>query len=199
MSLAPAQVDAHVALALRDLPRVEEHLERRGRPLQGAVHKDPELAGIEQHFRYSYKGRDWYCVLQVGATEQRHGVLMHWFTYVRRKGYTEALHAVQPRPGERSLYFDTHFFSRWGLRNDELRVKVTNMQGFLRQYPALELVELGTLFRGRPAMVAAIDHGLIHGAMMSDRTISCDTFISLAIMREHERMLWDRLRGEQGK
>jgi hypothetical protein len=194
MSLPLSILDRRLQTAQEDLPEVEDYLRRRGRLLQLAIAKDPEQRPIHHHFVQHFKGREWHCVLNVGATAMEHSAVLYWLRCPHGKARWETLEGIQPRKDGRSLYFDTHFFGRWGLRTENLRVKFTNMQGFLRKYPRLRMLDTGLFKHGRRAVAAAIDEGLVHGALLGNKMISCDTFIDFSRMHPDEHRLWKRLR-----
>jgi hypothetical protein len=91
------------------------------------------------------------------------------------------------------LHFDSHFFSRWGLRSDRMGVMLTNMMGFFKQYPQLAMRRSKPFYNKQPQFAAAMDQGLVFGRRNGHKLISCDTFKNLSMLSPNERILWERL------
>jgi len=195
MGMCLPVIEERLRIAKRNLPAVEEYLDRRGKLVQATIMKESIARPVVQHFRHTDRHRqDWFCMLRVDEERIEHSAVLYWLHCPRGRRGSETLEAIQVRPQGRSLYFDTHFFGRWGLRTEQLRVKLTNMQGFFSRYPRLTMLDVETFKHGRRAMAAAIDHGLVHGAVLGRWLISCDTFIGLQHMHARDRELWERLR-----
>lgn len=117
-----------------------------------------------------------------------------WWLHGPKGHRNEALDAILLRGDFMPLHFDSHFFSRWGLRSELMGVMLTNMMGFFKQYHDLPVRSLKRVHNGYPAWGAGIDQGMVHGHMNGTRLLSCDTFISLEMMDAPERAEWERLR-----
>lgn len=156
---------------------------------------DPEHGVVENAYEYRHKGLDWRCQVHVQGQAVR-TYAAFWWIHGPAGHRHDALDAILFRGLEMPLHFDSHFFSRWGLRSELMGVLITNMIGFLKQYPYVRMHALKRQHRGQQAWGAAIKQGLIYGRMNGNRLLSCDTFISLEMMRPEEAQLWERLRAK---
>ena len=150
-------------------------------------------AAVQEAYSYRHKGLELRCHVYVqGPVVRTHAAC--WWIHGPAGHRQDALDAILFRGALTPLHFDSHFFSRWGRRSEVMGVLLTNMMGFFKQYPCVQMHVLKQQLRGHQAWGAAIDQGLIHGHMNGNKLLSCDTFISLDMMGPEERQLWVRLR-----
>ena len=177
---------------------VETHMQLRTNLMRLGMEKDPERKPVHHAFEYKHNGYNWLCVVHVEA-EHSSQQAMHWWT--RSNGAHARYNSVEGivlRGDERPLHFDTHLFGRYGKRHLLLRDKLTNLFAFFKQHHAMPLRGTGKLHKGLPAFAGAVQEGLIHAVLPSERIITCTTFLDHDHMRPDERALWLKLMRERG-
>lgn len=187
MALSPAMIEGMLMAARREHPAIATHLRNRGVLLQNTVRKDPAHTPIQQDFIANGTHHTWRCNLQADQENVQAHALMYW-TYLKPgvRNY-EDLHAIQLRDGLKPLHFDAHFYSRHGVRHSGTRDLLFNMIKFFKFHPRLDVYELGTLFEGNKAVVAAVPDGLLHGHLLGAEIINMDTYISEDMLEGIER------------
>lgn len=170
-------------------PEVERGMHQRAMILQQAIAKGNAPPTVEQDYTHRFKRTNWQCRLRVSAHHvEAHAML--WWVHRKKGGRFDALDAILLRGFDMPLHFDSHFWSRWGLRTELLGVLMTNMMGFFRQYPQPPVRGVRRFYDKQPDDAAALAEGLILGRRNGKRLISCDTFKHHALLSEDERKLW---------
>ena len=172
-------------------PYMERSMRLRGGILQHGLRKNP-AAPCGDDYTYRYKRSVWRCHVRVTASEMRTHAML-WWQHGTKKYPDTALDAIVLRGSDMPLHFDSHFFSRWGLRSDLMGVMLTNMMGFFKQYPQLAMRQSKPFYDKQPEFAAALAQGMVFGRRNGKRIISCDTFKSLEMLSPEERILWERL------
>ena len=192
MSTPLSILEGKLKQARRAYADVERSMRLRGGILRHGIRKDP-AGTARDDYSYRHNGLEWRCKVLVSGQEIRTHAL-HWWLHGPKGHRNEALDAILLRSKGMPLHFDSHFFSRWGLRSELMGVMLTNMMGFFKQYHDLPMRSLKRIHNGHAAWGAAIAQGMVHGHMNGTRLLSCDTFISLEMMDATERSEWERLR-----
>lgn len=192
MSIPLHLLEAKLKHGRRALATLEHSMRLRAGIMRHGLGTRPDAEAYDA-YSYRHKGLDWRCHVHVhGTTVRTHAAC--WWTHGPGGHRQDALDAILFRGPQLPLHFDSHFFSRWGLRSEVMGVLITNMMGFFKQYPELDMHALKQQRHGQQEWAAAIDQGLIYGHMNGTKLLSCDTFISLDMMSQEERQLWERLR-----
>ncbi|MBL0127374.1 MAG: hypothetical protein IPP83_07900 [Flavobacteriales bacterium] len=157
-----------------------------------AIAKGNAPPTVAQDYPLREKRTEWRCRLRVSATTMEAHALFWWIHRFKGKRY-EALDAILLRGDHRPLHFDSHFWSRWGLRTELMGVKLTNMMGFFKQYPQPPVGGVRKFYPAQPDYAAALAEGLILGRQNGQRLISCDTFKNHSMLSDGERKLWEML------
>lgn len=195
MSIPVRILEAKLNEARAFHPFVQDSMRMRATLLQGKLTKGFELTREETDYSYHYKRSQWRCRVRLAPERQAHA-LMFWVH--GPKGYKGmALDALLIREEAPALHFDSHFFSRWGLRSAVTGVMLTNMMGFFRAYPDLPMRTSERFYAAQPELAAAIPEGLILGRHNELGIISCDTFKDLSLLSVEENRLWNVLGGGQ--
>lgn len=192
MSIPLHLLEAKLKHVRRALVSLERSMQLRAGIMRHGLRTRPDAEAYDA-YSYQHKGFDWRCHVYVKGQTVRTSAACWWLHGPAGHRHV-ALDAILFRGAQLPLHFDSHFFSRWGLRSDVMGVLLTNMMGFFKQYPTLQMHDLKQQHRGHQAWGAAIDQGLIHGHKNGNKLLSCDTFISLDMMGPEERQLWERLR-----
>ena len=192
MSIPLNLLEAKLKHGRRALVTLERSMQLRAGIMRHGLRTRPDAEAYDA-YSYQHKGLDWRCHVYVqGQTVRTYAAC--WWMHGPAKHRQDALDAILFRGPLMPLHFDSHFFSRWGRRSEVMGVLITNMMGFFKQYPYLQMHALQHQHRGHQAWGAAIDRGLIHGHKNGTKLLSCDTFISLDMMGPEEKRLWERLR-----
>ncbi|HQW06294.1 MAG: hypothetical protein IPH05_07700 [Flavobacteriales bacterium] len=174
-------------------PAVERNMALRGVLLGYTLAKGRVPTPQEQDYMYRQKKTRWRCRVRVTPQGVQKRALLWWW-HGPKHYHNEALDALLLRGHRLPLHFDTHFWSRWGLRSEVMGAKLTNLMSFFRQYPDLPMYQGERFYNAQPEFAAAIDQGLVLARPNGTRIISCDTFKHLAFLSTDERELWERLR-----
>ena len=192
MAIPLEQLEGKLAEARRLYPAVERSMQQRGYLLQQAIAKGNAPPTVAQDYMLREQRTQWRCRLRVSATAvQAHALL--WWLHHRTGSRYEALDAILLRGDHRPLHFDSHFWSRWGLRTELMGVKLTNMMGFFKNYPQPPVGGVRRFYPEQPDYAAALVEGLILGRQHGQRLISCDTFKHHKLLSDGERKLWEML------
>ncbi|MBK7554021.1 MAG: hypothetical protein IPI55_05360 [Flavobacteriales bacterium] len=193
MAYALAALEKKLSIAQAHYPAVEHSMRLRCGLLRSAMAKDATTKG-EDAYPFRHKGQEWRCRVRLGKDGDEVHALFWWF-HGRKEGHEkEALDALMLRPGLQALHFDSHFWSRWGLRSERMGVMITNLMGFHKQYPQLTLRNVHRFYPAQPEYAAALDQGLLLGRANGKRLISCDTFKNHELMSAEEKALWKMIR-----
>lgn len=108
------------------------------------------LTALRGTYSYRHNGLEWRCKVVVCGQDIRAHAL-HWWQHGPKGHRNEALDAILLRGHLMPLHFDSHFFSRWGLRSELMGVMLTNMMGFFKQYHDLPMRSLKRIHNGHQA------------------------------------------------
>ena len=191
MALSLAALEGLLKVARRDHPEIDWKMRQHGVLLQNALRKDPSGASSHE-YTARHKGHKWYCIVRITPDGVLRSAAFWWLH--GSSPQEQALDALVLRHPRQPLHFDSHFFSRWGLRSERMGVLLTNMMGFFKQYPVLPLKKVHRFYDAQPEYAAAIDQGLVFARPNGSKLISCDTFKSHEMLNDNERRLWSIIR-----
>lgn len=196
MSVPLPELESRLRAARKHYPGVEHSMRLRCGLLRAAHAKDPNRP-LADDYVYRYKGQEWRCRVRVVEPTPVVHALLYWIHPPTGPNRHRALDAIMLRGHLFPLHFDSHLFSRWGLRSELMGVMLTNMMGLFRQYPHMPVIHTGKpRYPAQPVFAAALDQGLVLARQNGKRLISCDTFKDHDMLSADERLLWQRLRAK---